>query len=131
MSEFRNKLLEINSRILAMKQYDPSATVPADADSADAIEQVLLAQVHLSTAASMMVELKKKYELSEYSDTEEDLLKKASFSMLDHSIGMLEDIDEELELVIDNIADSEDGEPEFVLGLLEEYEETGEFPERF
>lgn len=130
MSEFRDKLLEVNHRINTMNHYDPAAALPADADSADAIEQVLLARVHLSTAVSMMAELRKKYQLTDYSESEEDLLKNASFSMLHHSIGMLEDMDNELELVIDNIADSEDGETEFVLGLLEEYEESGEFPER-
>lgn len=127
MSEFRDKLMEINRRINAMKRYDPSAVLPDDADSADAIEQILLAQVHLSTAADMMATLRKKYELSEYSDSEEDQLMKARYSLLDNSLDQLDEMDEALELIVDNIADSEDGEPDFVIGLLEEFEETGEF----
>lgn len=127
MSEFRDKLMEINRRIDAMKRYDPSAVLPDDADSADAIEQILLAQVHLSTAADMMATLRKKYELSEYSDSEDDQLMKARYSLLDNSLNQLDEMDEALELIVDNIADSEDGEPDFVIGLLEEFEETGEF----
>jgi hypothetical protein len=127
MSEFRDKLMEINRRIDAMKRYDPSAVLPDDADSADAIEQILLAQVHLSTAADMMATLRKKYELSEYSDSEDDQLMKARYSLLDNSLDQLDEMDEALELIVDNIADSEDGEPDFVIGLLEEFEETGEF----
>ena len=127
MSEFRDKLMEINRRIDAMKRYDPSAVLPDDADSADAIEQILLAQVHLSTATDMMVTLRKRYELSEYSDSEDDQLMKARYSLLDNSLNQLDEMDEALELIVDNIADSEDGEPDFVIGLLEEFEETGEF----
>ena len=127
MSEFRDKLMEINRRIDAMKRYDPSAVLPDDADSADAIEQILLAQVHLSTAADMMATLRKKNELSEYSDSEDDQLMKARYSLLDNSLDQLDEMDEALELIVDNIADSEDGEPDFVIGLLEEFEETGEF----
>lgn len=127
MSEFRDKLMEINRRVDAMKRYDPSAVLPDDADSADAIEQILLAQVHLSTAADMMATLRKKYELSEYSDSEDDQLMKARYSLLDNSLDQLDEMDEALELIVDNIADSEDGDPDFVIGLLEEFEETGEF----
>ena len=93
MSEFRDKLMEINRRIDAMKRYDPSAVLPDDADSADAIEQILLAQVHLSTAADMMATLRKKYELSEYSDSEDDQLMKARYSLLDNSLDQLDEIE--------------------------------------
>lgn len=127
MSEFRDKLKGINRRVIAMKQYDPSAVLPDDADSADAIEQILLAQVHLSTAAGMMATLRKKYKLSEYSDSEDDQLMKARYTLLDNSLDQLDEMDEALELIIDNIADSEDGETDYVIGLLEDFEETGKF----
>ena len=132
MSEFRDKLLEINLRIDAMGGYDPSAVFSADADSADAIEQLMLAQVHIRTAYSMMLRLWEKYQLPENisiadASIEENRLKKARSSLLEYSLRALDRYDWELEGIIDNVADSEDGEPDYILELLENYEETGEY----
>lgn len=96
------------------------------------IDQLREAQNILRNVRSDLIPLVQKYTVSEnvateVEESEEYRVQKSRFTLLNDTIDLLDEMDDELEHSIDKIADSQTDEIDYLLAKLEEFEDDGEF----